>query len=329
MWVQHPVKPRVPRPHPLLSPALCVCSVLHEVVGDSQAPVWVLHPRSTPGSWGEWVQAPHPACTQPVVAGHPGSFWICPTAGGWWGPRWGCRGASVPPGAVACPGEHLGGGGGVPPPCLHVEHPCKWVAAGAGTLCPLVPPAVTRKSPSFSPLPRNTPTRESMRGGGFAPTSGRRVLGAPRTRMLLPWQRVCWAPSPGTPRPDPAYVSFVPRLHGTRPRPWQGGSAASAIGKLPLEHRRRQELAGTYVPGGEAAVRGDAGAVGHCGSGVGGRASTPHRAVPVLRLGTGAARWARCRLVPGAREPAGASRDDARSRTLPAPLWCHRSYPWE
>lgn len=234
MWVQHPVKPRVPRPHPLLSPALCVCSVLHEVVGDSQAPVWVLHPRSTPGSWGEWVQAPHPACTQPVVAGHPGSFWICPTAGGWWGPRWGCRGASVPPGAVAYPGEHLGGGG-VPPPCLHVEHPCKWVAAGAGTLCPLVPPAVTRKSPSFSPLPRNTPTRESMRGGGFAPTSGCRVLGAPRTRMLLPWQRVCWAPSPpGTPRLAQARSC----LHVLRPQAAWHTAAALAGWLGSLGHRQ-------------------------------------------------------------------------------------------
>lgn len=142
MWVQHPVKPRVPRPHPLLSPALCVCSVLHEVVGDSQAPVWVLHPRSTPGSWGEWVQAPHPACTQPVVAGHPGSFWICPTAGSWWGPRWGCRGASVPPGAVACPGEHLGGG---------VSHllACMWSTPASGSQqeqAPCVP-----SSPRLSP----------------------------------------------------------------------------------------------------------------------------------------------------------------------------------
>lgn len=154
--------------------------------------------------------------------------------------------------------------------------------------------AVTRKSPALSPLPRNTPTHGSRRGGGFAPTSGRRVLGAPRTRMLLPWQRVCSAPSPpGTPpgwlRPDPAYTSFVPRLHGTRPRPRQGGSAASAIGKLPLEHRRRQELAGTYVAGGEAAVRGDAGAVGTLRQRGGwqGHHPSPRRAVPVLRLGNG------------------------------------------
>lgn len=332
MWVQHPVKPRVPRPHPLLSPALCVCSVLHEVVGDSQAPVWVLHPRSTPGSWGEWVQAPHPACTQPVVAGHPGSFWICPTAGSWWGPRWGCRGASVPPGAVACPGEHLGGG---------VSHllACMWSTPASGSQqeqAPCVPssPRLSPGSPHLFHHFRGTPQpARACEAVGLHPPVGAGcwVLPAPGCccrgngfvglhHLLVP---------PGWLRPDPAYMSFVPRLHGTRPRPWQGGSAASAIGKLPLEHRRRQELAGTYVPGGEAAVRGDAGAVGHCGSGVGGRASTPHRAVPVLRLGTGAARWARCRLVPGAREPAGASRDDARSRTLPAPLWCHRSYPWE
>lgn len=246
------------RPAALLAtPSGCLC-LLGAAAGTAQHGTrrWVAAkpphgccaPESALGSLGgckhHILPAPclHAACggRPPWVA--PGSscitwFWICPGNGrGLAGTgEAAVQGGRCPPGVVACPGEHQGGGGrsylpaclrSAPAllwaaPCLPSAPPARWhrcyqevpgcfatseehltrgVAGGAGTRGPVVPNPPT--FPSIAAWPRSC--HLSGQAVGLHPPADTGCWvppPPPPAGMLLPRQQVCCAPSSaGTPR---------------------------------------------------------------------------------------------------------------------------------
>lgn len=196
---------------------------------------------------------------------------------------------------------------------------------GAGPWPPLLGvTAVTRKPPSVFTTSEEHPDPQSMDGGasaipnpatvpggGFVPTSGHRVLGAPWDAIAKAMgmsSSIIWYP--GLARDEPCTCVPVPGFRGTGPRPRQG-LAPSAFIKLPLEPRQCWELAGTYVAGCSVGGRRCRGALRQC------HHPTAHLNVPGLGMG---AAWG-AQAAPCDRVTAGM---DTHSQELPCPFGATR-----